>query len=288
MRHVDGEDETEMKTSEEFYSFLNLNCKQTLKTIEQKKGKGVYERIFFYLNAKAVNHNLAEVKTVNGSSTFHEFNDTAQAGNVTTRVLSCHQCAPCKDFRVHECLNSDFCGALHGPVKVELAGGGRAEPVVLRTHLGRKGAELAEKVAVDDHIIVELEDSCRESFMIGEVLRIAYDHSGADSSSWMGTAKTYNPETKKPDRLVDVVKLEPTKPGSSIYVVCSDNEQKCFPVFIEDIRMHVDLDEVVGRMTRAATPAKRYTLSTTDFKLASEMCCRGTADQDLYEGRRQA
>ena len=288
MRHVDGEDETEMKTSEEFYSFLNLNCKHTLKTIEQKKGKGVYERIFFYLNAKAVNHNLAEVKTVNGSSTFHEFNDTAQAGNVTTRVLSCHQCAPCKDFRVHDCSNSDFCGPLLGPVKVELAGGGRAEPVVLRTHLGRQGAELAEKAAVGDHIIVELEDSCRESFMIGEVLRVAYDHSGADSNSWMGTAKTYNPETKKPDRLLDVVKLEPTKPGSSIYVVCSDNVEKCFPVFIEDIRMNVELDEVVGRVTRAATPAKRYSLSSIDFKLASEMCCRGAADQELYEGRRKA
>ena len=53
MRHVDGEDETEMKTSEEFYSFLNLNCKHTLKTIEQKKGKGVYERIFFLSECKS-------------------------------------------------------------------------------------------------------------------------------------------------------------------------------------------------------------------------------------------
>ena len=135
---------------------------------------------------------------------------------------------------------------------------------------------------------MELEDSCRESFMIGQFLRVAYDHSGPDSNSWMGTAKTYNPETKKPDRLLDVVKLEPTKPGSSIYVVFIDNAEKCFPVFTEDIRMNVDLDEVVGRVTREATSAKRYSLSPTDFKLASEMCCRGTADQELYEGRRQA
>ena len=172
-----------------------------------------------------------------------------------------------------DCKNVDFCGALRGPFDMELASGGRSEPVATRTHLGRQGTGIAEDLAIGDHIIVELEDSCHDSFMIGVVHRIVYDHVGRDSVSWMGTAKSG-------DRLVGVRKLEPTKSGSSIFVQSS----KTFPVFVEDIRMKVDMQSTVARSTRSADNAVRYTLSAGDFKLASEMCCRSEGDK--YIGRR--
>ena len=72
----------------EFFDFLDARARQTIKTFEEKKGKGIYERVFIFLDSKAINHNLPEVKTLDGTTTFHEFNDTGKQGEVTTRVLS--------------------------------------------------------------------------------------------------------------------------------------------------------------------------------------------------------
>ena len=87
MEHND-DNLTEMKTAKEFFDFLDARARQTIKTFEEKKGKGIYERVFIFLDSKAINHNLPEVKTLDGTTTFHEFNDTGKQGEVTTRVLS--------------------------------------------------------------------------------------------------------------------------------------------------------------------------------------------------------
>ena len=65
---------TQMDTREECFTYIRA-AMQPKRTLFQKKGVGVYQRVFFFIGAKSVKHNLAEleVSSLPGSSTFHEF-----------------------------------------------------------------------------------------------------------------------------------------------------------------------------------------------------------------------
>ena len=98
------DDPTQMDTSEAAFDFMESSM-QPKRTLYDKKGVGVYKRVFFFTGAKAVKHNMAEVKGVAGSSTFHEFIDISRDGFLKCRVMSCHRCIECHDFHPEKCMN---------------------------------------------------------------------------------------------------------------------------------------------------------------------------------------
>ena len=110
MRHT-KEKPTEMKTSREAYEFLEKNCTKTNKDIFQKKGVGIYKRQFHWAGPKEAPalHQLADVKTVDGSGSWHMFYDTGHVRHILVREIACFSCEECKQMRWRCCKKLRMC-----------------------------------------------------------------------------------------------------------------------------------------------------------------------------------
>ena len=111
MRHTPDKP-TEMKTSWEAFQFLEANCKHLDRDIYQKKGVGIYERVFHFVDQKEVRplNRLAEVETVTGSDSMHMFYDTGHVRHILTREVACFSCDSCKQMRWRQCTKTNMCG----------------------------------------------------------------------------------------------------------------------------------------------------------------------------------
>ena len=258
--------DTEMKTTRDAFDFLvsPIGATRTEKTFEQKKGKGIFRREFFYIESKEIFHGLAAVKPLSadggGSSLMHEFNSTSEPGLLNTRVRSCHQCGPCKALNIRRCCNSAVCGHLLQK-EVRLVSGASATAPTTRSQLAEKSKALAREVKVGDLIAIELEDGMNESFLIARAQSTLYVYDGPNTAYdkdkyWLGALKTG-------DSLIDVQKLWQTVPGSKTFV----ETEHCFPAFDTDIRkIAFELEEVAAPATRSAS-ARRF----KSFRMCEEL-----------------
>ena len=243
---------TQMDTSEAAFAFMEASM-QPKRTLFDKKGVGVYKRVFFFVGAKDVKHNMAECKGVDGSSTFHEFTDIGREGYLNCRVLSCHRCIECQDFHPDKCLNSHRTGP-QLLRQVQFKSGARIDVPLTRSSVAINGRTQAEKVEIGMIFSVELDDM-QEPWMLARAISPLHKYEGPNKSTWMG-------EIRPGDMIINVVKLDPISAGSSTFTDQAINEM---PVFDTDVRLlHLKLAEVEVRATRHKPSHKRYTLSAAD------------------------
>lgn len=229
-----------------------------------KKGVGCYERVFFYIGIKEVNHNLPECLGVANSSKMHQFGDIGRSGFVRVREMSCHRCPGCLALRPMQCSNREFCGALQVE-QCKLKNSGRAEVPLLRSAPALVGSALAQTLQVGDFVAIELDD-VQVPWILAEVTVALHEHSGGQVESWMGSIKDH-------DKVLIARRCEPVGPGSLMYVV-TDKETHVFDC---DVRYKPVLSLVETRSSgRAAAsghrPVQRYVLSEADRHRIDEKC----------------
>ena len=251
MKHT-NDAPTQMDTSEAAFQFMN-DTMQPKRTLYEKKGVGVYKRVFFFVGPKDVKHNLTECDGVAGSSTFHEFTDIGREGFLKCRVMSCHRCINCQDFHPELCLN------LHrtGPQllrAVKFKSGGRVDVPLTRSSVAVNGRVQAEKIVIGTIFSVELDDM-QEPWMLAKATSALHKYEGPIKTTWMG-------EIRPGDMIINVIKLDPISAGSSTFTDAAIN---AMPVFDTDVRvLTLILAETELRATRHKPAHKRYILSAAD------------------------
>lgn len=264
---------TQMDTSEEVYEYCigadpeinnGRGNMQPQRDYFTKKGKGIYERVYFYIGVKGVKHNLAECESVRDSSKMHQFNDIGRSSFVRVRGLSCHRCSGCIKLQPGLCENHAFTGPL-GVRECEFKRSGRAEMPLTRSAPAVDGAALAQTLTVGDFIAIELDDT-QVPWVLAEILVVQHEHTTGDFSCWMGLVENH-------DQVLIVRRLEPTQPGSLMFKV-TDKETH---VFEEDVRLKVDLELVETRTSTrtiadAAPTTKRYILKQSKKTQLDETC----------------
>jgi len=176
MEHtLDVPTQMDVDTSEACFTHIT-DAMQPERTLLVKKSVGVYRRVFFFVGAKAAKHNLAEVSSLPGSSTFHEFKfrDIGREGFVKCRKLPCHRCTKCQNLRLHECINSHRTG---GQLlrEVALKSGEAVQVPLLRSSVGINGKENAALAKVGTLLSVEL-GSTQEPWMITKATSELYKY----------------------------------------------------------------------------------------------------------------
>ena len=191
---------------------------QPKRTLFQKKGAGVYQRVSFFIGAKSVKHNLAEVSSLPRSSTFHEFRDIGQCheGFVKCTKLSCHRCIKCQNLRPHECLNSHRTGE-QLLKQVTLKSGGAVEVPLLCLAVGINGKANTAEVKVGTLFSVELH-SIQEPWMIAKATSELHKYDGPIKMTWMG-------RIEPGDVMTIAIKLDPTAAGLNTLI--SSATRKC-------------------------------------------------------------
>jgi hypothetical protein len=250
---------TQMDTSEECFSYMG-QAMQPKRSLDTKKGVGVYKRVFFFMGAKYVKHSLAEVNSVPGSSKCHEFRDIGREGFLKCRVLSCHRCVHCQNLRPQDCINVHRTGE-QLLKQVTFKSGGAVEVPLLRSSVGINGQANAAAVKVGTLFSVEL-DCAQEPWMIAKATSELHKYDGESKMTWMG-------RVDPGDMIINVVKLEPTTAGSNTFTDTSNNEMS---VFDTDVRV-IDLVLAVTVLrTSACNPRvhKRYVLSTAQRDMLND------------------
>jgi hypothetical protein len=163
-----------------------------------------------------------EVDSLDGSASFHQFEDIGRAGFLNVRTRSCHQCDECWAGNSAACENEDVCG----PVKlVEITCKAAVERPLTRSMLASEGIELSNGVEKGDFICIEL-DSLHEPYIICRALGgvEAWPAEKDNQYHWMGYCRTG-------DKVIWVEKLE----GHGNLYKVMDNWR--FPIFLEDVRL---------------------------------------------------
>ena len=113
-----------LKTSWDFYVWARdkSGLQTPAKALEEKHGKGIFRRFFYWIPAKGVGavdrSRLPKFASAKGSSRLHEFVDIGVPGTVSTRRAACHKCEQCWAGNRRECRNKDYCGS---PMELRIA-----------------------------------------------------------------------------------------------------------------------------------------------------------------------
>ena len=200
MRHT-KEKPTEMKTSREAYEFLEKNCTKTNRDIFQKKGVGIYKRQFHWAGPKEAPalHQLADVKTVDGSGSWHMFYDTGHVRHILVREIACFSCEECKQMRWRCCKKLRMCEPTMSK-EVIFKSANRVDAPPTKSNLVREAKELAATVATNDVLGVE-SDTEQEPFILVKAISERYEWQRADEYTWMGWVRAG-------DWVIDTVKFE--------------------------------------------------------------------------------
>ena len=225
MRHT-KKNPTEMKTSREAFEFLEKNCERTDRDIFQKKGIGIYRRKFHWAGSKEAPalHQLADVKTVDGSDSWHMFYDTGHTRHILVREIACFSCEECKQMRWRCCKKLRMCGPTMSK-EVIFKSANRVDAPLTKSRLVREAQELALKVATGDVLGAEC-SSEQEPFILVKAVSGRYEWQGRDEYTWMGWVRAG-------DWVVDTVKFEKYGNGEAFW---SLQHKKRFPIFEEDLR----------------------------------------------------
>ena len=216
---------TTLPTSLDLYEFLKCKMIEPGDSLVKKKMCGIWRRDIWWVPSKgegAVMRTTGEVDSLDGSASFHQFEDIGRAGFLNVRTRSCHQCDECWAGNSAACENEDVCG----PVKlVEITCKAAVERPLTRSMLASEGIELSNGVEKGDFICIEL-DSLQEPYIICRALGgvEAWPAEKDNQYHWMGYCRTG-------DKVIWVEKLE----GHGNLYKVMDNWR--FPIFLEDVRL---------------------------------------------------
>jgi hypothetical protein len=76
------------------YELLVENMSTPTKTLYQKKGRGIFKRIFWYIPLRgegAINRRITHVKCAKGSKPHRSFQDITIPGKIRMGLRSCHK-----------------------------------------------------------------------------------------------------------------------------------------------------------------------------------------------------
>jgi hypothetical protein len=257
---------TLMPQSSDLFRFLQDTYMEPRQTLFEKRGRGIYRRVFFYVpqtGEGSVNYRIAECGTLDGSSSLHQFRDIGLPERLRVRTRSCHHCDSCWDGRWSECRYIDIVGT---PTDVRLSPASDPAPRITRNLLAKRGAELCKEVGDGEFIAAEL-DSENEAWMLCMVRGRTY----VVDKDFTSTIGQHSFDFRCNDTVIDVQKLEPIAPGSRIF----QKVEKTFPLFVEDVRVtRIVLHEVpaIVRARREAAvsnphapaPPARFELAVAD------------------------
>ena len=102
MRHT-ADNPTMLKSAREQFDHLVQHHCLTRRTLKEKKGIGIYMRVYHWMPAKSIRplSSLAEVKTLDGSITMKSpfFANCGQIGYIHVREFACLTCTWCREHK---------------------------------------------------------------------------------------------------------------------------------------------------------------------------------------------
>ena len=166
-----------LKTSWDFFVWARdeSGLATPVKALEQKHGRGIFRRFFYWIPAKGVGavdrSRLPKFSSAKGSSRLHEFVDIGVPGTVSTRRAACHQCEACWAGRRDECAHRDYCGGPQRLVISRDAVPAAAAQRMERATLNRDATARAEGAKVGTMVCIETHrDEQTFPWVIGSVV----------------------------------------------------------------------------------------------------------------------
>ena len=208
MRHT-ADAPTELKSSLDQYKHLKahhtskptlhaVSCSSnrvvvgTNRNLRQKKGKGIYCRVYHWMPSKKIRPlcALAEVETLPGSCTLesHFFANAQDCSKIYVKRLACFNCNSCRCHRYRQCEHSQGrCGSLLSKA-VKLKSGARDHAAETRnsTKIKEAGLEKAKLIKVGMLIGSECDNETEPCIVSIAVTEEKEWHGGLLDRTWMG------------------------------------------------------------------------------------------------------
>ena len=214
----------QIQTVPQVKTHLEENFK-LLRTIYQKKGRGILMRIVHHVPLKAINRRIPAVKTMDGSKKLHQVLDMGVPGTGMVRRRPCHKCNGCKlgnaekimadcEFKAMCGIPSTFTFKATAPAVVRLAG----------SDAEAKGRELAGKAKVGDFLAVDVTGKALP-FLMGEVVltdnAVEFEWNEGTKAKWAGSNDDVD-TTSKPTMNDNAIRIRLWMPlenggGSAMY-----------------------------------------------------------------------
>ena len=177
--------------------------KHTVKDIYEKKGKGIYDRVFHHVPLRKISRRIAHAKTLSGCKPLHQFLCIGKSGKLLVRDQPCHYCPGCMALDperiMNECKYDHFCGKAR-VVSIEAASGATALPAD-RDGMEKRGVELAKQAAVGSFVAIDLPFN-NLAWMMGEVLGVCTEHKECDGRDGDDEEKTGEDDFYAPASMV--------------------------------------------------------------------------------------
>jgi hypothetical protein len=195
MRHT-NEVPTMLKTSREQFDHLDKCHRLTRRSLREKKGKGIYYRVYHWMPAKSIRplSSLAEINTLDGGLTLksHFFINCGQVGMIKVREIACLSCDECRVYRYTRCKQTRFCGPLLCR-EVKQKSGSRDNAIETRHCSAIQDAGRVRAAQVLPGMMVGSEcESDAEPYIVSLALTAEQTWEGEPGSSWMGTITAGN------------------------------------------------------------------------------------------------
>ena len=231
------------------FDYANQNLCHPKQNLYEKKGKGVYKRVFFYIpitGEDSVNRrNNIQCKTFTGIKSLHQFIDIGKRGKIAVRTGSCLTCDFCKVHDYFRCTNTSHVDQLEER-DVQLQTPSHAP--ITRAQLRKKAVDIADTGLPGDFVAAEVLDNVDFSFYLFMV-----------PQSYEG------PQTINGKQVLLLQQLFPVEAGSHVYNV-GENTTAVDPSCL--IAGKVAMEGVIDcrMMTRRAAPLPaRYRLDGDDL-----------------------
>ena len=132
---------------------------------------------------KAISRRLANVQTLSGSHSHHQFLDIGVPGRILWRERSCHICPGCMkcdpELIRTACQFNERCGQAEY-VNLEVLG--KSSTVLTRSRAASRALQLSQAAAVGDFLAIETEGSDLP-WTLGQVVACVEEHTGEDEKA---------------------------------------------------------------------------------------------------------
>lgn len=215
-----------LKSSSDFFLWARdkSGLAQPLKPLEEKHGRGIFRRFFYWIPSKGVGavdrSRLPKFASAKGSSRLHEFVDVGVPGTVSTRRASCHQCESCWSGNRRACQNAEYCGAPQEMCITRQAVPTTSLSRVTRASLDADAIARARTATVGSHVCIEThKDEQAFPWVVATVVEGVHPASEAMlHAAAIPDAPRLQPVKAAGDPVLKLQLWEALEPGSSSYI----------------------------------------------------------------------
>ena len=192
------------------HTYLESHMTKPQKTLEAKKGHGMYRRIFHHVPLKTIGRRLPAVKTLKGSKPIHQFVDVGVPGKLLWRRRPCHVCDGCLKCDPTEILRCPHHGRCGKAKYVTIKTTAPARAVITRSSAVTAGVRISSRAVVGDFLVVDVADVEEHDvpWLLGEVTKPCFKHTGGAKVDFKGLAGV-----KNGDDLVALRRWDPMETG---------------------------------------------------------------------------